>query len=215
MNPAGPAAGDQAVRTSTMRRGEESEAARVAAAAFLEDPYWAAVGPDHRGLRRHVIETSTRADFRHGREHGDWLGVVREGDRLVGIARVAEEEAPEVGLLPPRWVVWCGLGGASRWRRAERSLRLRRPRSRYHYLYTLAVEPGRQGRGIGAALLRDAIAGSRERGLPLLLDTMTHDNVSYYEHFGFETLASFGLPRGQRAWVMEWRGDRGAGVGGR
>jgi ribosomal protein S18 acetylase RimI-like enzyme len=202
-----------AVRTSPLRPGEDGAAARVAVAAFAADPYWDAIGPDHRGLRRRVIAAATGADLRRAREAGEWVRVVRDDEDPVGIARVAEGETPPLDRLPPAWTVCCGLGGGARWRRAERALRAVRPRCCHLYLYTLAVLPDRQRAGIGAGLLREAIDLSRDSGLPFLLDTMKEENVAYYERFGFVTVASVPLPRGQRAWVMEWRGDQGEGRG--
>jgi ribosomal protein S18 acetylase RimI-like enzyme len=139
--------------------------------------------------------------------------VVRADEDLVGIARVADEERPPVGVLPPAWSVLSGLGGAHRWRRAERDLRAARPRSRHCYLYTLAVLPAQQRRGVGAMLLREAIGEARRRRVPFLLDTMLEANVAYYERFDFATVATVQLPRGPRAWVMEWRGDPQATLG--
>jgi GNAT superfamily N-acetyltransferase len=58
------------------------------------------------------------------------------------------------------------------------------------------------GDGYGRALLERVITRSQTRGLPLLLDTMKPENLTFYERFGFEVIGRYPLSRGYNAWAM-------------
>ena len=67
----------------------------------------------------------------------------------------------------------------------------------------LAVEPAAQGRAIGGALIRVAIASAEADGLPLLLETGVRANVALYGRFGFRIFAEGDAPGGgPRVWFM-------------
>jgi GNAT superfamily N-acetyltransferase len=67
----------------------------------------------------------------------------------------------------------------------------------------VAVEPAAQGRGIGGAMLRFAIARADGDGLPLVLETGVAANVPLYERFGFRVLQAAEAPGGgPRIWFM-------------
>jgi ribosomal protein S18 acetylase RimI-like enzyme len=57
------------------------------------------------------------------------------------------------------------------------------------YLPWLAVEPARQGEGLGARLLSHGLALVDESGLPAFLETPNPRNVGLYERHGFEVVA--------------------------
>jgi ribosomal protein S18 acetylase RimI-like enzyme len=57
------------------------------------------------------------------------------------------------------------------------------------YLSWLAVEPDRQGDGLGARLLAHCLEIVDERGSPAFLETPNPRNVGFYERHGFEVVA--------------------------
>lgn len=59
-------------------------------------------------------------------------------------------------------------------------------------LTPLAVRPDRQRAGIGAALVRAAVAAADERGEPLVL---VEGVPAYYPRFGFRSASALGLER--------------------
>lgn len=73
---------------------------------------------------------------------------------------------------------------------------------------TIAVLPGHQGRGIGAALLRELLGEARRRGCHDVFLEVRADNPrarSLYEWFGFETVGTrpgYYQPSGTDAFVM-------------
>ena len=52
----------------------------------------------------------------------------------------------------------------------------------------IAVDPSSQRKGIGKKVLRELheIAESSQSSYPIALDTENHQNVAYYESFGYE-----------------------------
>lgn len=57
-------------------------------------------------------------------------------------------------------------------------------------LAPLSVEPGRQGEGVGSALVRHALGAAEKQGEPLVL---VLGNPAYYGRFGFVLAAEHGI----------------------
>lgn len=64
------------------------------------------------------------------------------------------------------------------------------------YLNLLAVEPTRQGRGLGGRLLRPGLARADQARVPAYLETHNPDNVRFYRRHGFEVVVEETVPRG-------------------
>ncbi|MFL5295056.1 MAG: GNAT family N-acetyltransferase [Phenylobacterium sp.] len=62
------------------------------------------------------------------------------------------------------------------------------PDEPHWYLSMLGVDPARQGRGLGSALLRHTLAICDSEGLPAYLESSNPKNVPLYERFGFEVI---------------------------
>jgi ribosomal protein S18 acetylase RimI-like enzyme len=56
------------------------------------------------------------------------------------------------------------------------------------YLPLIAVDPAHQGRGLGSALMKEALRCCDEAGLPAYLESSNPKNISLYERQGFETV---------------------------
>ena len=67
---------------------------------------------------------------------------------------------------------------------------------RYHtsephwYLPLIGVDPARQGKGYGAALMRHALAACDRDGMPAYLESTNPRNVPLYERHGFALLGT-------------------------
>jgi len=62
------------------------------------------------------------------------------------------------------------------------------PQEPFWYLALIGVDPNAQGRGIGGALMRHAVARCDEEGAIAYLESSNPRNVSLYERHGFEKL---------------------------
>ncbi len=185
-----------------LSESELAAAAHLAAAAFREDPGFAHVIPDH-ALRRwrlpSLIEALLRVDAAAG---GRATGAFDEG-ALVGVAAVLPAGAPNARLRD-----WLKHGRGLLWLVKDPAAILRalalvdavarmRPAGD-DYLRLLAVHPAAQGRGVGAALLRDAL----KSGKPLSLETFTPENAAWYEARGFQRRAEVRSPSRPAFWTL-------------
>ena len=62
----------------------------------------------------------------------------------------------------------------------------RHPREPTWYLAALGTEPGLQGRGLGTAVLQPLLRRCDAERLPATLDTVTAEDVAFYQRRGFE-----------------------------
>jgi GNAT superfamily N-acetyltransferase len=60
------------------------------------------------------------------------------------------------------------------------------PKEAHWYLPQIGVEPNAQGRGLGADLMRHALARCDREGVPAYLEASKPQNVPFYQRFGFE-----------------------------
>ena len=56
------------------------------------------------------------------------------------------------------------------------------------YLPLIGVDPAHQGKGIGSALMKEALRRCDEQGFPAYLESSNPRNVSLYERHGFESI---------------------------
>jgi ribosomal protein S18 acetylase RimI-like enzyme len=62
------------------------------------------------------------------------------------------------------------------------------PEGAYWYLWVIGVDPRRQGRGLGSALLKHTLAKVDEQGETAYLESSDPKNVPLYERHGFEVV---------------------------
>ncbi|GAA2912319.1 GNAT family N-acetyltransferase [Streptomyces thioluteus] len=86
---------------------------------------------------------------------------------------------------------------------AERALEPYRPTEPVWFLATVGVDPGRQGQGLGRAVLEPGLEAAARAGYPAFLETSTERNVRFYERLGFAVTAEVALPDGgPRTWCL-------------
>lgn len=73
------------------------------------------------------------------------------------------------------------------------------------YLHYIGVEPRRQGRGLGAALLAPVLELCDRDGAPAYLESSTDRNCALYERHGFESTGIMTLPIGGPPIREMWR----------
>ncbi|MHA2283598.1 MAG: GNAT family N-acetyltransferase [Promethearchaeota archaeon] len=99
--------------------------------------------------------------------------------------------------------------GLDFWRRSEN---LEKWKNRCHktyanfphlYLFYIGVDPVYQGKGHASKLMRNKFAEISEKNVPCYLETDKEQNVSIYQHFGFEIVEEGVIPETDvRYWAM-------------
>lgn len=111
------------------------------------------------------------------------------------------------GFLPTPFVM--GLRNYKRSMECERfvaSAQKRLMEGRPHcYLWGLAVDPGQQAKGIGAALMEPVLRKAGDEKFPVYLETHDERNVSYYQKHNFNLIDTLSIPKyALPFWCMVW-----------
>ncbi|MFF8959807.1 GNAT family N-acetyltransferase [Streptomyces sp. NPDC014894] len=79
------------------------------------------------------------------------------------------------------------------------------PTLAHAYLWLIAVDPARQGEGLGTALIRSALDHGNGEGVPAYLEASSPSSRALYERLGFvDRGPALVLPDGPTLWPM-WR----------
>jgi GNAT superfamily N-acetyltransferase len=176
------------------------------ARAFYDDPVFGWLFPDD-GKRlaqsKRYFEGRARILLRQGECYtvdgaaaaamwarpGDWH------DPPVDVFRQFMHLVPALGRRIPR-----SLAGL-------RVIEERHPTAPHWYLSVLGTDPGRQGEGLGSALLQPVLDDCDRLDVPAYLETGTERNVAFYARHGFGVTERIELPDGPPMWLM-WRDAR-------
>ena len=165
------------------------QAAMVMARAFFDDPFFTFVLPD-TGRRGRILPWLYEKTIRYGQRYGK----VFTTPALEGIALWLGPERSTIEwmrtIMTGLWLLPLKLSRGE----LQRSLRLSKiadqlqeqsVSGRHWYLLGLGVEPSRQGRGVGGALLQPVLAQADRENLVCFLDTNNEMNIAFYERYGF------------------------------
>ncbi len=195
---------------ATVRIARPSEKDAVAAVlhdAFIDEDglnYWLRQGAGKERARRRFFHASVRDAIHPNRElwlaeaDGEPLGAaiwLRPGDK-------AFDHTPlqQVLMLPLLHAV-AGFDGLERARGLGARLSAHPPREPHAHLAFLGVATAAQGRGVGSALLKAALAPIDATGVTAYLEASKPRNVALYQRHGFEVTGEFELP-GVHFWCM-------------
>jgi ribosomal protein S18 acetylase RimI-like enzyme len=188
-------------------RADERGAAETLARAFDDSPVYRAVFSGFSDARRGRALLRAKVGFVSAMAHQGESRVARDGSVLAGATLII---AP--GRYPLSWLdeirqsSGCATTGPTA---IARFLKLTAYMRRLHipephfYLFAIGVEPARQGRGVGKALLADLHVRADAAGAPCYLETEKPINVRLYESVGYRILTDEIIPGlGVRMWTM-------------
>lgn len=199
------------VRVVSLGENQIKQAAVVLARAFQDDPLYSHMYPD-AGERARVLPLIFEWNVRYGHLFGE---VQVTDEPLAGVViclRPGETEWNAKRLAESGFYRLAEVLGADAWRRyavdvfayAEEQLRHAAP-DLYWYLETIGVEPNRQGRGVGSALLRAVHDRADAGGMATVLLTFQPRNLRFYRHYGYDIACEGTEPTsGLRFWCL-WR----------
>jgi len=197
--------------TEIVELGAEREAAagELAARAFQDDELFVWVEPDPERRAAFLVPFMTALARRSRR-----LAVaLATAPALEGVSLW---KGPDLGALSPAQLAMTGLDRIAEWLSAEALARFDAvfdpieaalaadvPEPCW-YLGVLAVEPGRQGRGLGSRLMVPILARADHEGLAVTLETAKARNLPLYRRHGFEVLRELAPPAagGPTVWTM-------------
>jgi ribosomal protein S18 acetylase RimI-like enzyme len=196
---------EQAVSVRQLGRHDLEEAARLLGRGMRDNPVNArAFGEDPErcahALTRFFLPV-LRGVYRRGIVMGAW-----RGDVLLGVSAAAPPGKCQPGLLEKVSIVpavaWGNPGSTVRRVLAWTGAWARRdPPEPHWHLGPVAVDAGRQGQGIGSALLTEFCSRLDGENARAYLETDKDENVHFYRKFGFDVIAQadvLGVPN----WFM-------------
>ena len=195
------------VRPAT--KADARELVRVLALAFEDDPQMIWMLPDpvdrQRRIRRMFLTV-----FRHEVFAFGGARVATEDGRIVGAAlwipprSKAHPSVVRQVMAVPGFLRAFGRQIARGNAFMLAALKVH-PHEKHWYLYIIGVDPEQQGKGVGAALLRERLRHCDTELMPAYLESSKLSNVPLYEHFGFEATGALALPEGAPVVTTMWR----------
>lgn len=180
------------IEPTRLVEAQVSDAGRLLASAFIDDPGTAIVEPEPA---RRWESNRTLFELDVSSTLGSvWASL--DDRRLVGVAiwlaPGSISEAFDDGILSDARSV-VGDAAMDRWLTMLTDFeRLREEAidSPHWFLALLGVDPDAQGRGVGAALLQVGHDAADRDGRPCFLETFTELNVAYYQRHGYRLVRS-------------------------
>lgn len=202
-----------ATTTTTVARAGRADVGRVSSAlaqAFQDDPVVSWVTPDaarRRALLPAMFRVFTETYLGHDRTYVAGDGGAAALWAPAGVEPVPASEADRFGQR------LADILGEDADRALELDTRMDElhPTEACYYLAFLGVVPGRQGRGLGGALLSTVLRRCDAEAAPAYLEATSVDNRRLYARHGFATVGEIALPDGPTLWRM-WREPAGRGV---
>jgi ribosomal protein S18 acetylase RimI-like enzyme len=177
-----------------LRAEHRARAVDAVTRAFLDDPMWRCVLPDHEA-RATLLRPMWDALIGFARIYGEAL-TASEGQGAAcwiapGNTKTTLWMLIRTGMALPRSMMRLPKDARARFfgmmRFIDASHKQLMP-GRHWYLWVLGVAPEAQGRGIGCALLRPILDRADAEGVPCYLETDTEPNVAFYRKSGFEVI---------------------------
>ncbi|MGC4875686.1 GNAT family N-acetyltransferase [Micromonospora sp. DT43] len=169
----------------------------------LEVTYW--LVPD-ASKREAVLAGDFEILVDHAMRHGF---VHATGDRA-GVAvwlPSVGEPAPPPPDYDARLAAACGEW-TDRFQHLDELFAANHPHPDHHHMAFLAVQPGRQGQGLGTALMRHHHAWLDANGMPAYLEASSPRSRDLYARHGYRAGEPFRVPDGTPFWPM-WREPAG------
>jgi ribosomal protein S18 acetylase RimI-like enzyme len=193
------------------RKEDVRELSRTLARAFYDDPVMIWLLPDEKrrtGQLCRLFATMTR-------HHHLARGGVELACDGPGIGAAALWDPPNQWqetrggqlAMTPTFVRVFGLR-SMRGRAVQELMKRAHPEEPHWYLGVIGSDPAVRGKGFGRVLMRSRLDRVDAEHAPAYLESTKHENIAYYQRFGFEVTGEIVLPAGGPTMWPMWRQPR-------
>lgn len=190
-------------------QGKEPDASRMVesfCAAFADDPGLAWIWPDRADRLTRLPHFFAPIV---GGTIGNGVAFRSAAYEAISLWRQPERITPTAEEMMP-WrldTAKAFSSGAERSQLMGATLKAHQPKGfRWWYLQFIGVRPEAQGTGLGGDVIRAGTDRAGAESLPVYVEVMNSENLGFYGHVGFETVAEFDIPdSGPHVWAMLWR----------
>jgi GNAT superfamily N-acetyltransferase len=193
------------------RKADLGELSETLSQAFFDDPVMEWMLPDDNARLTQLIRLFSTMT-RHHHLAGGGVEVARDGPAIGAAAlwdppsRWQHSRRDELAMMPS-FIRVFGLRSAKA-RAVQELMKREHPEEPHWYLAAIGSAPKVRGKGYGQALMRSRLDRVDAEHAPAYLESTKHDNVPYYQRFGFEMTRELVLPNGgPKLWAM-WRQPR-------
>lgn len=186
---------------------QREQLVQVMSRAFFNDPTFLYISPDER-TRLNKLRWFFRMIIRYGTRYGEVYTTPTIDGGAIWISpentTFTFGQMLHIGFLAmPFAFGWAGFQRFMNFSNLAEKWHKQSVAKEHWYLAGLGVEPSKQGKGIGGALLQPILARADAEGFPCYLETLTERNLAFYERHGFHVAASGELPKGgPMVWAM-------------
>jgi len=192
-------------------RADIRELSRTMARAFYDDPVMIWLIADQKARTAHLYRLFATITRHHHLARGG-VEVACDGP---GIGAAALWDPPDQ-WQETRWALLAqtpaflrvfGLRTAMA-RGLQELMKRSHPEEPHWYLAAIGSDPMVRGKGFGQVLMESRLDRVDAEHAPAYLESTKHENIAYYQRFGFEVTGEIVLPEGGPTMWPMWRAPR-------
>jgi len=193
------------------RKSDIRDLSRTLARAFYDDPVMIWLLPDAQARTAHLCRLFATMT----RHHHLALGGVEVASDGPGIGAAALWDPPNQWqetrrgqlAMTPTFLRVFGLR-SMQGRAVQELMKRVHPEEPHWYLAVIGSDPTFRGKGFGQVLMESRLHRVDAENAPAYLESTKHQNIGYYQRFGFEVTGEIVLPDGGPVMWPMWRRPR-------
>jgi ribosomal protein S18 acetylase RimI-like enzyme len=193
------------------RRADIRELSRTMARAFHDDPVMRWLLPEDKA-RTAQLARMFAVMTRHHHLAGGGVEVACDGTGIVAAAlwdppnRWRQTRREQLAMTPA-FIRVFGLRSA-KGQAVQEVMKRAHPEEPHWYLAAIGSDPTVRGKGFGQVLMESRLDRVDAEHAPAYLESTKHENIAYYQRFGFEVTGEIVLPEGGPTMWPMWRAPR-------